>query len=252
MGKKINPEEYVGQEFVNKIGEKYKVLKYLFKEKLNYCFDIQFIGTGNLQMATLNQIRNNTCFDLIERKKLKRLKTELQLKERTRLVNKAKNTCVIPNNLRYKNVLSIDLSTTSTGIAYSKNGTIVRWKTIKSDHNDFRERGLEIVKQLVEILEKGMIDVVILEDVYLGLNSDVLTKLSEVRGMLTYHIKKLNLDLLLVPAVLWKHRIEGVPVHRQDQKEFMMKKFFEYTGVEADSDDSADAYMMLKVCLGGK
>lgn len=251
MGKKIDPQEYVGQEFVNKIGERYKVLKYLFKEKLNYCFDIEFIGTGNLQMATLNQIRNNTCFDLIERKKLKRLKTELQLKERTRLVNKAKNTCVIPNNLRYKNVLSIDLSTTSTGIAYSKNGTIVRWKTIKSDYNDFRERGLEIVKQLVEILEKGMIDVVILEDVYLGLNSDVLTKLSEVRGMLTYHIKKLNLDLLLVPAVLWKHRIEGVPTHRQEQKEFMMKKFFEYTGVEADSDDSADAYMMLRVCLGG-
>ncbi len=251
MGKKIEPQEYVGQEFVNKIGERYKVLKYLFKEKLNYCFDIEFMGTGNLQMATLNQIRNNTCFDLIERKKLKRIKTELQLRERTRLVNKAKNTCVIPNNLRYKNVLSIDLSTTSTGIAYSKNGTIVRWKTIKSDYIDFRERGLEIVKQLVEILEKGMIDVVILEDVYLGLNSDVLTKLSEVRGMLTYHIKKLNLDLLLVPAVLWKHRIEGVPTHRQEQKEFMMKKFFEYTGVEADSDDSADAYMMLRACLGG-
>ncbi|AVQ26575.1 hypothetical protein C4N20_00245 [Fusobacterium ulcerans] len=251
MGKKINPEEYVGQEFVNKIGERYKVLKYLFKEKLNYCFDIEFMGTGNLQMATLNQIRNNTCFDLLERKKLKRIKTELQLRERTRLVNKAKNTCVIPNNLRYKNVLSIDLSTTSTGIAYSKNGTIVRWKTIKSDYIDFRERGLEIVKQLVEILEKGMIDVVILEDVYLGLNSDVLTKLSEVRGMLTYHIKKLNLDLLLVPAVLWKHRIEGVPTHRQEQKEFMMKKFFEYTEVEADSDDSADAYMMLRACLGG-
>lgn len=251
MGKKINPEEYVGQEFVNKIGEKYKVLKYLFKEKLNYCFDIQFIGTGNLQMATLNQIRNNTCFDLIERKKLKRMKTELQLRERTRLVNKAKHTCVIPNNLKEKNVLAVDLSTTSTGIAYSRNGVIVRWKTIKSDYIDFRERGLEIVKQLVEILEKGMIDVVILEDVYLGLNSDVLTKLSEVRGMLTYHIKKLNLDLLLVPAVLWKHRIEGVPTHRQEQKEFMMKKFFEYTGVEADSDDSADAYMMLRACLGG-
>lgn len=32
----------------------------------------------------------------------------------------------------------------------------------------------------------------------------------------------------------------------------MMKKFFEFTGVEADSDDSADAYMMLKACLEGK
>ncbi len=250
MGKKIDTEEYVGQEFVNKIGEKFKIIGFQHKDSKGYNFDIEFLGTKNIQLANLNQIRAGTCIDRVERKRLKRMKTELQLRERTRLVNKAKNTCVIPNDLKYKNVLSIDLSTTSTGIAYSKNGTIVRWKTIKSDHNDFRERGLEIVKELVQILEKGMIDIVVLEDVYLGLNSDVLTKLSEVRGMLTYHIKKLNLDLLLVPAVLWKHRIEGVPVHRQEQKEFMMKKFFEYTGVEADSDDSADAYMMLKACLG--
>lgn len=251
MGKKINPEEYVGQEFVNKIGEKFKIIGFQHKDSKGYNFDIEFLGTKNIQLANLNQIRAGTCIDRVERKRLKRMKTELQLRERTRLVNKAKNTCVIPNDLKYKNVLSIDLSTTSTGIAYSKNGTIVRWKTIKSDHNDFRERGLEIVRELVQILEKGMIDIVILEDVYLGLNSDVLTKLSEVRGMLTYHIKRLDLNLLLVPAVLWKHRIEGVPVHRQEQKEFMMKKFFEYTGVEADSDDSADAYMMLKACLGG-
>lgn len=251
MGKKINPEEYVGQEFTNKSGERFKVICFQHKDSKGYNFDIEFVATKNVQLITLNQIRAGTCIDRAERKRLKRIKTELQLRERTRLVNKAKHTCVIPSNLKEKNVLAVDLSTTSTGIAYSRQGIIVRWKTIKSNYIDPRERSFEIVRQLVEILEKGMIDVVILEDVYLGLNSDVLTKLSEVRGMLTYHIKKLNLDLLLVPAVLWKHRIEGVPVHRQEQKEFMMKKFFEYTGVEADSDDSADAYMMLKACLGG-
>lgn len=249
MGKKIDPNEYVGLEFTNKIGERFKVLQYQFKDKNNYCFDIEFLGTHNIQLATLNQIRNQTCVDLVERKKVKRLKVELQLRERTKLVSKAKNTCVIPSVLKDKNVLSIDLSTTSTGIAYSKAGIIVRWKTIKSPYTDFRERGFEIVKELVEILEKGMVDVVILEDVYLGLNSSVLSMLSEIRGMLTFHIKRLGIDLLLVPAVLWKNRFEGVPLHRKEQKEFMMKKFFEFTGVKADSDDSADAYMMLKACL---
>lgn len=73
--------------------------------------------------------------------------------------------------------------------------------------------------------------------------------LSEVRGMLTYPLVKLNIDLLIVPPVLWKHRIEGVPVHREEQKEFMMKKFLEYTGENPDSDDVADAYMMLRACL---
>lgn len=251
MGKKIDPQEYVGQEFINKYGERFKVTCFQHKDSKGYNFDIEFIETKNIQLVTLNQIRAGTCIDLLERKRLKRIKTELQLRERTRLVKKAKRTCVIPNNLKEKNVLAVDLSTTSTGIAYSRQGVIVRWKTIKSNHIEPRERSFEIVSQLIEILEKGMIDFVILEDVYLELNSDTLIMLSEVRGMLTYHIKRLGLGLLLVPAIFWKNKIEGVPLYRQEQKKFMMKKFFEYTGVEADSDDSADAYMMLKVCLGG-
>lgn len=90
---------------------------------------------------------------------------------------------------------------------------------------------------------------VILEDIYLGLNSNVLTMLSEIRGMLTYHIKRLNLELLLVPAVFWKNRVGEVPLHREEQKKYMMERFKELTGVEADSDDAADAYMMLWACL---
>lgn len=244
MAKKIDPNEYVGKEFQNKKGEIYVVEKYLFKEKNNHCFDIKF-KNGNIQMATLNQLRTGTCLDLVERKKQKRLDTERKLKERNKLVAKTKKTCVIPNGLNEKNILAIDLSTTSTGIAYSKDGVIVRWKTIKSKHADFRDRGLEIVKELSNIL----IDMVILEDIYLGLNSNILVMLSEIRGMLTYHIKRLGIELFLVPAVLWKNRVGEVPVHRKEQKEFMMKRFWELTGVEADSDDAADAYMMLWACL---
>ncbi len=249
MGKKIDVKEIINKEFWNKYNEKYKVIKYLFKDKTNHCYDIQFLLTKNIQMATLLQIRNGTCRDLVERKKQKRLKTEINLRERNKLVAKSKKSCIIPEDLKNRNVLSIDLSSTSTGIAYSKQGEIVRWKTIKSDKDDFRERGLEIVSKIVEILEKGKIDFIILEDVFLGLNSDVLSKLSEVRGMLMYHIKKLKIEFLIVPPVLWKNKFEGVPLHRGEQKEFMMKKFFEYTGVHPDSDDAADAYMMLKACL---
>lgn len=252
MGKKIDVEEFVGKIFENKIGEKFKVLKYQFKEKNNHCFDIEFVETRNLQLGTLNQIKSGTCFDVVQKKKIKRLQTELDLRKRNKLVKEAKSVCVIPDDLKEKNVLAIDLSTTSTGIAYSKKGEIVRWKTIESKEKDFRKRGAKIIEELVRILKTKKIDVVILEDVYLGLNSNVLTMLSEVRGMLTYPITKLKIELLLVPAVLWKNRIEGTPVHRKEQKEFMMGKFLEYTGENPDSDDVADAYMMLKACLEGK
>lgn len=246
---KLNVEEIVGKEFENKYNEKFIVNKYLFKEKTNHCYEVRFLLTNNIQMATLNQIRNGTCRDVVERKKQKRLKTERNLRERNKLVAKTKKVCVIPKDLNTKSVLSIDLSSTSTGIAYSHQGKIVRWKTIKSDKDDFRERGFEIVGEIVEILEKGKIDYIILEDVFLGLNSDVLAKLSEVRGMLMYHIKRLGIEYLIIPPILWKNRFEGVPLHRKEQKEFMMQKFFEYTGIEADSDDAADAYMILKACL---
>lgn len=257
MRKKINVNEIVDKRFKNKIDEEFYVLRYLFKEKANHCYDIEFIETKNVQMATLNQIRKGTCIDIVKRKKLKRIQDELKLKERNKLVKQARNHVEIPNDLNKKNVLSIDLATKSVGIAYSFKGEIVRWKTITSDLDNFRDRSYLIVKEIVEILEHSKeidagIDTVILEDTYLSLNSSILAMLSEVRGMLTYHLKRLNIELLLVPAVLWKNKFNDLPVNRKEQKEFMMKKFFEYTGVKADTDDSADAYMMLKACLKSK
>lgn len=251
MGKKIDVNDFIDKEYINKIGERYRVIQYLFKEKNNHCFDIQFIITKNKQMATLNQIRNRTCIDLIERKKQKRLDTEKKLKERNKLIAKTKKTYEIPKNINELNVLAIDLSTTSTGIAYSQKGKIVRWKTIKPfDSLDFRDRALHIINEIVDILKTGKIELVLLEDIYLGLNSKILIMLSEIRGMLTYHIQKLNIELSLVPAIFWKSRTgENLPFERKEQKKYMIQKFKELTKEQADSDDVADAYMMLYACL---
>ena len=257
MGKKIDVNEIVDKRFKNKIDEEFYVIKYLFKEKTNYCYDIEFIETKNIQMATLNQIRKGTCIDIVQRKKMKRIQEELRLKERNRLVKQPKNQVHIPSNINQINVLSIDLATRSVGIAYSCKGKIVRWKTIKTDLEDFRERGYLIINEIVKVLEtskkiKGAaIDLVIVEDTYLGLNSSIISILSEIRGMLTYNLKKLNIDLLLVPAVFWKNKFDNLPLERKEQKEFMVNKFNEFTKEVADSDDVADAYMMLKACLGG-
>ena len=257
MGKKIDVNEIVDKRFKNKIDEEFYVLRYLFKNKTNHCYDIEFIETKNVQMATLNQIRKGTCIDIVQRKKMKRIQTELRLKERNRLVKQPRNQVYIPSNINQINVLSIDLATRSVGIAYSYKGKIVRWKTIKVELDDFRERGYLIVHYIVSVLEsskkiKGAeINLVIIEDTYLGLNSSILAMLSEIRGMLTYNLKKLKIDLLLVPAVFWKNKFDNLPLKRKEQKEFMINKFNEFTGKVADSDDVADAYMMLKACLGG-
>lgn len=249
MGKRLDVNEYIGKMFKNKIDESYEVLTYLFKQGSNHCFDIKFTDTGNIQMATLNQIKGGTCLDLVHRKKLKRIKTELELRERNKLVKKAKTQTVIPDDLDEKNVLSIDLASYSVGIAYSKKGEIVRWKTIKADDSDFRKRGYFICKAITKIMKKGKVDLVVLEDIYLGLNSSILTMLAELRGMLTYHTQELGIELLVIPAVLWKNKYIDCPTTRTDQKKYMMDKFEFFTGTKADSDDVADAYCMLKGVL---
>ena len=78
---KLDLNEIVGKEFENKYNEKFIVNKYLFKEKTNHCYEVRFLLTNNIQMATLNQIRNGTCRDIVERKKQKRLKTERNLEK---------------------------------------------------------------------------------------------------------------------------------------------------------------------------
>ena len=98
---KLDLNEIVGKEFENKYNEKFIVNKYLFKEKTNHCYEVRFLLTNNVQMATLNQIRNGTCRDVVERKKQKRLKTERNLRERNKLVAKTKKVCVIPKDLKY-------------------------------------------------------------------------------------------------------------------------------------------------------
>lgn len=240
----------IGETYSNKRNETFKINAFLYKEKNNDWYDVTFLETGNKQGVTKNQIKNGTAYDVVQRKKLKRIQTELKLRERNRLIKKAREQFYFPDSFKNKKLLSIDLASGSTGLAFSNEGHIIRWKTITFDDKDFRKRSYKMAEFIHRIIPK--VDAVIIEDTYLGLNSSVLSKLSELRGMVTYKILEMEKALFLVPPVLWKNQFEGVPVHRNEQKEFMKAKFFEYTGVSADSDDCADAYMILKACLNWK
>lgn len=237
----------IGEIYTNKRNESFKINEYLYKEKNNDWYDVTFLETGNQQGVTKNQIKNGTAYDLVQRKKLKRIETELKLRERNRLIKQAKESFSFPDEYKTKRLLALDLATQSTGCAFSVNGQILRWKTLTATGEDIRQRMVTMAKFVNKMVPR--VDAVIIEDIYLGLNSKILMMLAELRGMITFEVINGGKKLFLVPAVLWKNQFEGVPLHREEQKQFMMQKFFEYTGVPADSDDCADAYMILKACL---
>lgn len=131
---KINVLDIVGLECTNKSQQNkiYKVLNYQFKKKKQHIYEIQFLDSGNIYLATRQQIKNNTCKDLVELKKEKRLKTEAALKERNRLIKRSRTKIEIPGNIKEKNILAIDLATYKTGISYHSKG-IIKSKLIEAE-----------------------------------------------------------------------------------------------------------------------
>lgn len=249
MGKRIDLESYINKKFTPKSEHEYIIEKYLFKEKTNHMFQIKFTETGNTQDVSLNQIRNGTVIDLVQRKKIKRIQTQNKLKERTRLV---KNNKFSYNwsNLDGKRILALDLSTTATGIAYALEGQIKRSALILPTESDnYIKRSNDIMDALEKIIKTGKIDVVIIEDIYLGLNSDILMKLSELRGMFKRICKGYNIEIIEYPATIWKNHFSFMPVYRNDQKLFTINYFEMFEGKSPASDDEADAYCMLKSVL---
>lgn len=248
MAKKIDVNELTGQKFKNKAGDEFTVLYYQFKEKTNHMYDIQFTETKAIQLASRNQILKGTVQDLEKRKKIKRIQTEQKLRERNRLVKKSTINYNL-SNLSEKNVLSIDASTKSTGVAYAEKGVIKRSKVITAEMDCYKQRILFMAQEIRQIMKSGKIDVVIIEGTHLGLNSKILEMLSMLRGAIMYQVMNHNAELIEVPAVKWKNFYKDMPVHRKEQKEFSIKKASEIMGRKINTDDEGDAVAMLYACL---
>lgn len=115
---RIDYKELENKKLKNKFNKEFLILEYIGKDKNNHMYKIEFSETKNLQLATRQQITKGTVKDLLQEKKLKQLRTQEKLKERTRLVKQTKNKLVIPRDIREKTILSVDLATYKTGITY--------------------------------------------------------------------------------------------------------------------------------------
>lgn len=91
-------------------------------------------------------------------------------------------------------------------------------------------------------------EVLVIEDIYLGLNSNVLITLAEIRGALFYSCQKLGISIIKVPSSRWKHYY-NMPVGRQEQKARAIELFTEKTKEHCTSDDIADSFLMLEYIL---
>ncbi len=246
---RIDYKSFVGKKYVG--GYDYVVTAYNGKDdKGKHFYEVKFIKTNNVQLEPFNKVREGKCIDLKLRKLNKAKKIKFDIIQRNKLVKQSKDSYDF-TKIKNKRVLALDLSTNSTGIAFSVGGEIKNSATIIPGKNDdFRVRSHEIIDKIVSSIKKLKVEAVVIEGVYLGLNSKVLECLCELRGMLSYHCIDLNVEMVIVPTNSWKNFHMLTP-NRDISKEESKNKFELMTGRPATSDDESDAYLLLVFALEG-
>ena len=247
MGKKIDVNDIVGKIFKMLSEHEIVVLNYQHKEKTNHLYEVQFLETKHIYLATRKHILEGNVKDLKRIKQLKRIETEQKLKERNKLTKKSKESLIVPN-LKNKNIMSIDLASYSTGITIMLKNGKTKTTTISDNNENFRIRAVNIIKKVDEYIKHCRIDICIVEGQYLGLNSNVLKKLSQIYGMLQYCLLNNNVEFYEVQPNVWKHHF-NFPVNRKEQKEFSKILYKNWTGEEPNNDDEADSLCLLKFII---
>lgn len=246
---KINYHDFVNEERINKYKEKYKIIEYIGKINDKHRFEVEFLGTKNKEIATYEQIKKGTIRDTKLRLQLKRLKTAQELRERNRLTKQKNHKFTITEQEKNKRILAIDLATKKVGLAFSVERRILKSHNFEEINKNIFERSATIVNKLVEMIKKGKIELIILEDIFLGLNATILEKLAEIRGMLIYECVNLGVDFKFFPAIHWKGFYKDMPKDRDEQKAYALQKAPEIIYKEYESDDEADALLMLNAAL---
>lgn len=232
----------------NKRGEEYQILQELEKG----LFEIQFTETTNIRLANKGQIARGTCYDLQKQVLENRKKKQEKLKTRARATKAHTTKTVIPSNILTKTVLSIDLATRTTGLVlYNPQTKKEFYGLIRASDDDYLKRANEMITKILRAIKKNKVNFVLVEGSFLGMNSSVLIKLSECRGMLLRELEQLKIPYVIVPPIFWKSKFASMPNSREQQKKFILDFFEKKTKQKAETDDVADAYAMFYACTRG-
>ena len=104
-------------------------------------------------------------------------------------------------------ILSLDLSTKSSGYCVIENGKVSDYGTITSDEKDFIDRGQYMAEFIRLLCEKyGTFDYVYIEELKVISNQKTLVMLGIVQGLVIRELKSCGIKL--VPPTVWRKPYE--------------------------------------------
>lgn len=138
-------------------------------------------------------------------------------------------------------ILSLDISTTSTGFAVINNGVVIEYGTLAYKNSDFLLRCHRMADYLGEVLDKHKdIQKVVIEELKVSKSFGVVVKLGIAQGTLVRELK--GIHTTFVGPTVWRKHF-GINASREEAKEkalSLVKKL----GYEVKNDDEAEAILL--------
>jgi lactococcus phage M3 protein len=140
-------------------------------------------------------------------------------------------------------ILSLDLSSTSSGYAVLEDGKIIDYGTIKSNDPDYVIRGHYMAESVKVLFSKHSgFDLVVIEELKVLKNQKVLAMLGVIQGMVIREC--FNSQVEFIPPTVWRK-----PYGLNGKREEAKKKAIQYCkdkGVDVNTDDEAEAILLGK------
>ena len=213
---KIIPEELINRTFTNLNGDIYKVAEYIGKDsKLKHLYTIQFQDTKHTQTEERTKIIKSKCRDLKKEKANASKLKQIKLKERSRLSKKYE--------AEYKKFKMQDVSmlvldqASNTGYCVILNNSIKKYGLLEKKYDDFYLNACYLVAEVTKLINRYNVKIVILEEIYLGLNAIVMEKLAGLKGMMISCAILNNCEYEVINATSWK-TYHNLGYDRKEQK----------------------------------
>lgn len=214
---KIIPGELVNQSFSNANGDTYKVAEYIGKDsKLKHLYTIQFIDTKHTQTEERTKIMKSKCRDLKKEKANAAKIKQVKLKERSRLSKKYEAEYK-KFNMQDIPILVLDQAS-NTGYCIILNNSIKKYGLLEKKYDDFYLNACHLVAEVTKLINRHNIKIVILEEIYLGLNATVMEKLAGLKGMMISCAILNNCEYEVISATSWK-TYHDLGYDRKEQKQ---------------------------------
>lgn len=262
IGKKIDTNELLNNVYKSNSFGDFLVLEYIGKDK-DYMYKIKFINTNNEEIVNRKSIISLSCVDKKEKERASKENKKNKQKEeftRRRHMNKMKGKETYYSTKDNIKVLSLDQSSNYTGYAIWENKKIIDYGLIdlKTKEYSYLEKAITVESLIIDMVKKYKIDLVVMEDIYLGMNLEVFKVLCVVQSNLMISLIKNETDYILASAPQWKPfaGITALAKDRKTQKELSLKIVKSKFNIDCTHDDVSDAiligYYAINECVKNK